>query len=462
MRRALPDLPLSIHCLTAGGLMLFVAGCSGLSTHSEKEARGHVAVIDRHYRPERHRPPLPCLEPNSGLADYVHYALLNQPSVEAAYYDWLASVEDITLARSLPDPTLGFQTDIADVVTSVMPGIMQVFPGPGKLRSRADLASARANVRYFAFESAVLQSAFELKRSFFELHFLTERIRINRENLALLRELETIARAQNEAGKVTLQDVLRAQILRDGVVTDLASLEDLRQPKLTAFKAALGLGPDDEDPPVPAVLEPTQSVLTAEELLELAMKQNPELRRLRGDIVAMQGAIAVAYKEKVPDFSLGLMADVKTSPIMIRPLAGMTLPIWRDKIAAGVAQANASELAAQARLKAEEIRLATAVAEKTFAYREVSRILTLLQHQLIPKAALSVEIARAGYLSGTIDFFNLIDAQRNLLAFQLSEVEARTRREIVLAELSLLIAGTAPAGAPLLADSVPNTPPTQP
>jgi outer membrane protein TolC len=61
-----------------------------------------------------------------------------------------------------------------------------------------------------------------------------------------------------------------------------------------------------------------------------------------------------------------------------------------------------------------------------------------------------VAIAQAGYLSGTIDFFNLIDAQRQKLALQLEEVEARTQREIVLSELSLLIAGVPPPGAPLL------------
>jgi outer membrane protein TolC len=68
----------------------------------------------------------------------------------------------------------------------------------------------------------------------------------------------------------------------------------------------------------------------------------------------------------------------------------------------------------------------------------------------VPKARQSFEIARAGYLAGQVDFFNLLDAERTLLGFRLQAVEARIRREIVLAELSLLIAGLAPANAPLL------------
>jgi outer membrane protein TolC len=87
---------------------------------------------------------------------------------------------------------------------------------------------------------------------------------------------------------------------------------------------------------------------------------------------------------------------------------------------------------------------------KSYDYREVTRMLVLLQNHLILKALWSLDIARSSYLSGQIDFFNLLDAERTVLNFKLSSADARTRREIVLAELSLLIAGVPPAGAPIL------------
>ena len=48
-----------------------------------------------------------------------------------------------------------------------------------------------------------------------------------------------------------------------------------------------------------------------------------------------------------------------------------------------------------------------------------------------------------------MDFTDLLDAERSLLEFQLTEVEARTRRELALAEVSLLIVGVPPSGAPI-------------
>ena len=88
-----------------------------------------------------------------------------------------------------------------------------------------------------------------------------------------------------------------------------------------------------------------------------------------------------------------------------------------------------------------------AVAEKAFVYREASRNLELLQNQLLPKQRQSLEVARSGYLAGQIDFFNLTDAEQTLLRFGLDEVEARTQRELALAELSLIVQGMPPTGA---------------
>jgi outer membrane protein, heavy metal efflux system len=431
-------------------ILLAMTGCIGVSTKTERQARKDLGAVGQEFRPDDERPTLPELKPDSGLSNFLAYAMLNQPRVEAAYYDWARSVERITVERSLPDPQLTFQSDIANIVMTVMPGFLQQFPGPGKLKAAANVAATGSQAKYFAFESSVLQTALDLKRSYYSLHFLDEKLRINRKTLALLGDLDKIAQAQNEVGKATLQDVYRAQIEQNQLTTAIANLEDSRKPLLAQFKAALGLTHDQPDPPVSAALETTDLGLDADELLAAAFARNPRLKAMEADVRMAEADVSLAAKAKVPDFSLGLMADAKASPVVYRPLAGMTLPIWRDKIAAQIAAAQDAKRAAGARLTSEQIMLTVDFAMKTYDYREVTRNLALLQNQLIPKARQSMEIARSGYLAGNIDFFNLIDAQRTLLNFELAEVEARTRREIVLAELSLMIVGVPPDGAPVL------------
>ncbi|HYT62153.1 MAG TPA: TolC family protein [Haliangiales bacterium] len=441
-------LPIVVGGVALVGLAL--TGCKGIPARNERAARQDLKTVGDTFRPQNQRPALPTLQTNSSLSNFLHFAVLNQPQVEAAYFDWAASVERITVERSLPDPRLSFESDIADIVMTVMPGLMQDFPGPGKLKAAAVVASAEGKAKYFVFETSVLQTAFALKQAYYQLWFLNEKIRINRQTLELLADLEKIARAQNEVGKVTLQDVYRAQIEQDQLTTEIVNLEDSRHPLTAQFKGALGLTRDQSDPPQPARFETTPLDLNGEDLLKTAFARNPRLKAMEAEVRLAEASIALARKSRVPDFSLGLMADAKTAPTIFRPLAGMTLPIWRDKIAAQIAAAQAGKRAAEARLTSEQITLTVDFAMKSYDYREITRNLALLQDKLVPKARQSLEIARAGYLAGQIDFFNLIDAERTLLNFQLEEVEARTRREIILADLSLSIAGIAPEGAPIL------------
>ena len=432
----------------AGGLLF--AGCRGMPAPGERQARADFKSVTGNFRPDNHPPVLPELTPDSSLSNYLAFALLISPTVESAYYDWAASVENITVARSLPDPQITFQADIMDIVTSVMPGFLQQFPGPGKLKTRAGVAAATSEGKYFAFESAVLQTAFNLKNAYYKLGLLEEQLRLRRETLALLENQERVLRAQSVAGTASLPELLRVQSELDRARNEIANLEDSRRPLLENFKAALGLTPQQPAPPTPVHFETSAENPDADELLRFAFAHNPQLAAMEANVRTAEAGIAMAYKERVPDFSLGLMADVKASPTLFRPLAGMTLPVWRDKLAAEVAQARANEMAAQSRLKAGQIDLAVNFAEKSFVYRETSRNLALIEDELIPKARQSIETVRAGYRTGTMDFSAMTDAERMLLDLQLEAVQARTDREIALAELSLMVAGVSPANAPLL------------
>jgi outer membrane protein, heavy metal efflux system len=305
----------------------------------------------------------------------------------------------------------------------------------------------------------VLRTAFNLKKPYYQLHFLDAKIAVNQEMLRLLADVEKLSRARNEVGAVTLQDALRAQIEQERLATEIANLQDSRNPLLAQFKGALGLNADAATPPVPTRLETTPLDLTADRLLADALARNPRLKAMEAEVRRADASIRLAYKARVPDFSLGLEADVKPNPVIFSPQAGMTLPVWRDKIAAQIAAAQAEKQAAAARFSAEQIMLAVEFAEKSFMFREATRNLELLNDRLLPKARQSLEVARSGYASGKADFINLIDAQRTLLDFRLAEVEARIQRELALAELSLVILGTPPAGAPILPARQPATKP---
>lgn len=424
--------------------VLLTTGCRGLATSGEKSARKDLAEVSRQWQTN-----LATLTTNATLHEAVYLAVQNHPQVIAAFADWSASVESITVARSLPDPKLTFQAYIQDNLTSLMPGLSADIPGYGKRDARAAAATSDSRAKYFQFAAAVQQTAFGLQKSYYPLHFLDAKLNVNRQTLTLLSKLEALARAKNEVGQGTLQDVLKAQMEQKQLQTETTNLEDSRQVMLAQFKAALGLRPEQADPPVPAEPNFTDNRLDDEQLLANALKQNPRLQELVAEIRSAEANIQVARKEKMPDFSAGFQAEVYEPPFYW-PQASISLPIWRDKLAAERAAAEAGLRAAKARLTAGQISLAVEFAEQSYLVREADRQLVLLRESLLPRAKQSLEIARVAYQSSRVDFPNVIDAQRSQLNFQLDEIAAQTQREIARAELILMVAGVRPGNVPLL------------
>ncbi|MFA7157778.1 MAG: TolC family protein [Kiritimatiellia bacterium] len=427
-------------------MLVLFGGCVGIPVPAEKQARQNAAKITAKFQSQG----LPVLSTNANLSDFLQYAMLNSPRIKTAYFEWLASIERITRARSLPDPLLTYQMDIARTVESIMPGLMMEFPGPGKLGLRAEIASKETDARYYTFETEVLRAAFEVKKAYYQLYFLTDKIRVNRETIDVVSQMEQVASRQNEVGKSTLQDVLRIQMEQDRLNTEIANLEDSRAPLVAAFKAALGLKAGDPAPSLPVKFETTPLDLSASEMLSAVYERNPRLKAMEADVNRAEASVRLAAKARIPDFAVGLESDLAMAPVMYRPLFAMTLPIWRDKIAAEITEAQAMKGAAEAELSAEQIKLAVELAEKSFMFREAGRNLILINKVLLPKARQALEIARGKYLAGQTGYFDLVDAWRTVLGIELELVEARTRRELALAELSLLVAVPPAPDTPIL------------
>jgi hypothetical protein len=80
--------------LSMGALLL--AGCAGVPAKSERRARSDLKTVERAYWPgadEVH------LDAGAGLSNYLQFAILNQPQVRAAYFDWAASVDRWNASR---------------------------------------------------------------------------------------------------------------------------------------------------------------------------------------------------------------------------------------------------------------------------------------------------------------------------------------------------------------------------
>lgn len=446
-----PRLPTLLLTLLAAGLL---AGCTTRPLREERAARDRVAELAR----LRGELPPPSLQADSALEDYLRFALLRNPRIAAAHADWVAAVEAITPARSLPDPKLTFEADITDTLMTLMPGLMFDLMGPGKRAAMGREAAARSEVAYQAYRGVVLQVAADLKKTWADLAYLDDALAIRAESLAALDRSLAFARADYSTGKGmgTLEEQVNIRTETERLRLEVTNLTDQRSAARARLKAALGLRREDPSPPWPAHFVPSPAPADEDALWAQLLVANPGLGSMRTMVDMAVSEMAVSRKTRIPDFALGAMVDLKSDPRMVRPQAEMTLPIWRDKIAATIAASRQRHEAAAARLGAEEIALAAELAQMTYMLREAERMIGFIDTTALPGIEQSLRSSRAGYQAGMISLSTVPALEVMALNMRLEKAAARRERERVLADLSLLVVGQSPAGAPLLAVQPPR------
>lgn len=447
-----------LFCLSAG-LPFLLAGCVAPSAR-EIEARRHVQAVGTALRPEDRGIELPRLTADSPVGEFVRHGVLNHPAVQAAYYDWRAAVEAIAPARSLPDPRFTFEADITDMLMTLMPGLMFDIMTPGKRSAMGDEMTAGSEVAYRAFVTAVLRTAAEVRQAWIELAYVNEVRHLHIAAAGAVEEGLEVANADYTTGRGMGTLASQMEMLNEAAAHHVhhATLGDRLAACRTRFKSALGLGPDDSDPPWPQAALAATPLPSEDELWRRVREANPELGRMRAMVDMAVAGVEVARRTRTPDFALGLMADLKANPLMLRPTANLSLPVWREKIAATIAAAEARRDAAIARVGAEELNLAAELAQMLFMVRESDRMIAYIDGTGLPNLDRVAAAAEAGYQSGMGGASMIPESRVMALMMRMERAETLRQREIAATNLMLLTADVAPANMALLAETHVTTP----
>lgn len=446
---------LPVLALAMGSL----AGCIGTPIATEKTARDQVARVGTELRPHAAKPVLPTLRLDSPPAEFIRYAVLNHPAVEAAYHDWRAAVLDITRARSLPDPQLTFEADITDTLMTFMPGVMFDLTAPRKRAALGREAAATSDVAYRAYAATVFRTAAEVRKAWIELAYAQEARGLYMDSVRILEQALALSGADYATGRT--MGSLEAQVRLKNQIAEHHTHHLVLTDRLVAawarFKATLGIAPGDPNPAWPnAKLEAT-ALPDDDELWRRLLARNADLAKMRAMVAMAVAAVETARTSRTPDFSLGAMADLRANPLMVRPTATLTLPVWRDKIAATIGAAEARHAAAVARVSAEQLTLAAELAQTLFMVRDADRMITYIDDTALPNLSRLAASVEAGYQSGSGSAAMITDAQHMPVLMRLERLKALQERENAVVDLLLLTADAAPSDVPLLADAA--TPP---
>jgi outer membrane protein TolC len=116
----------------------------------------------------------------------------------------------------------------------------------------------------------------------------------------------------------------------------------------------------------------------------------------------------------------------------------INLPLWVGKYRSAEREAHARVDAARRRQDDSESRLQADLSFALFQLRDAGRRIDLYRDTLIPKAEESLLVSQRAFAVDNADFFELIDAERTLLEFQLSYERALTEHAQRLSEIEML------------------------
>jgi outer membrane protein TolC len=273
--------------------------------------------------------------------------------------------------------------------------------------------------------------------------------------LNLLRGLEPIVQRGIQLGG-NQGDLIRLQVEIGKLENEVESLEDYRGPVDARLRSILnsentGLFPWPEFSDQ-AIASPAPSI----EALQSQMRRlNPELKSLLAQSNRMETMARLAAKDVLPNFSLGLTyiptGSALTTP---RPLGsgddpwgftvGFNVPIWGQKNKASRREAAARQSAVDYELSQTHLDLSRELEYRAYELADANRQASLYRETLIPRGQQALEITEVAYESGDATFLDVIDAQRELLAFERAYWRfAATARQRV-ADLEMYCGGILP------------------
>ncbi|MBS0197364.1 MAG: TolC family protein [Planctomycetes bacterium] len=431
--------------LTACALALAgLTGCA-LSPSGAKPEKARLAQAGKTFEPRFEERALPDLPDEPTWQDLLHRAFLANGDLELAYFDWKASVERIEMASAYPNSnvTLGYsymfssekmksfdrQTFSAGFDSSVN------LSFPTKVMKKGEIALDEARATGERFRAAKFDLQRRVLGAWADYTLLAERLRIQREQLALTRMSQDAALARSLAGGAQ-RDLLRTdvslQTSQDAIQTMEAELAASR----SVLNGLLAREPGAPLQPPRALPPPRPIPASDDQLLAAAVDQNPELAALAHQVQGRTDALELARMQWIPDISPTAMFTGSVSQAVG---AAVMLPTNIVEIRGGIREAEAMLRGSEAMLRQARRDRAASLVATLVTLRNSERQAHLFETGIIPLTQRLLTNTRQSYASGAATYADLLDAQRTLLDARLVVAQARAMREKQLAELEALM-----------------------
>lgn len=395
----------------------------------------------------------PALPTDPALTQLLADALNARPELHQAEAQVRAARERVPQAGALPDPVLqlGIQNDGFDgLMIGEMEGsyfsIMasQALPFPGKRALRTEVAQLGVTAASTQVLRARLSIEAEVRRGYLDLLLVRERLVLLERLQALWKQSAEMARIRYETGEGAQSDLLRAQLELNRLRQRQLALHAEERTRVRTLNRLSGRPLETPLPTTTRVRDVGVPELGDPEAAERdALERSPELAERRALVAQAGQQVALARRERLPDFtvSAGVMPRGGDFPPMWQANVGVNLPIFSGSkqnraVAESSAQAEASAHAAEALEQVLRLR----VQERLIALAALRDTAAIYRDGLLMQSAATAESTLTQYRVGRASFASVLEANTGIIRdeedYLRTLVEAQ-RLAIAQAEVSL-------------------------
>ncbi len=389
----------------------------------------------------------------SSVQELLQWADMRNPELAAMRYEIDAAGERIQPAGALPDPV--FRAELQDFAGpgapdsfNPLPGkgsgtkytLMQSFPLWGKRDLRKEVATAEVEQIKGRRLATVAEIHARIKSAYAQYYLTFGLKKLNEEILQVLGNLEAVTQVRYASGLIPQQDVIRAQVERTTLRSEVIALESEQKQAAAKLNAIVGR------PPSAMILEPqslrriSPEKLDTITLQEKVARSNPLLATQSAQIAAADANRRLVEKNRYPDITLGISPIQRGGSIdSWEAMVEVNIPIRFDTRRSQESEAGAMLAAAKERQQAIVNQVSGELLENLAAYEAAQRQEHLIANTLLPQAELAFRSALAGYETGKVDFATLLDAQRAIKLARQDRLKAQVEQELRISEIERMV-----------------------
>jgi outer membrane protein TolC len=376
-----------------------------------------------------------------GIADVIRIAGERRDEIHAARARTTAGEARPVIVSSFADPMISpsldhlpFMLNGADVSFA----IEQQIPLSGirahrRVSALADVERLRAETRRTTLDVSV-----EAANAYLMLQARRRTTVLVNEQIAFARDVVSAANARYGSGTAPQSDVLRAEV----EVARLAAIARALVGEIRGAEAmlntSLALDPDTPVPPLATLALPL--AVPPWSVIKASVTSRPELAAGKAEIARAEADVQVMRDMFRP------MATIRTGPSYTMAegrgwmaMVGFSLPIWRDKLHAGVAEAQAMRAMAEADLRAMTRMIEGEAAVAASQLQAARDRQAALNTDVLPRARMVIEPAVASYATGQLPLVSVIEAIQALWLVQSDLITADTQLGLAWARLGRAI-----------------------